>query len=169
MCRDARSSPGLNDVMRLRLFVMILTTLAIGGPVAGDSAAMIPITDLRQEARVAKSEGLLLVIEFSSEYCGYCRKLEQLFLLPMQRNAEYRSKVLIRYISLDMHETLIDFEGRSMSTSKFASRYDISLTPTLLFLNSEGVEMSEKLVGIWSEDFYGGFIDNRIDEARQKL
>ena len=29
--------------------------------------------------------------------------------------------------------------------------------------------MSEKLVGIWSEDFYGGFIDNRIDEARERL
>ena len=156
-------------MMRLRLFALMLTTLTIAAPVTGDSAVMIPITDLRQEARVAKSGGLLLVIEFSSEYCGYCRKLEQLFLLPMQRNTEYLSKVLIRYIPLDMHETLIDFEGRSMSTSEFASRYDISLTPTLLFLNSEGVEMSERLVGIWSEDFYGGFIDNRIDEARQRL
>ena len=68
-----------------------------------------------------------------------------------------------------MYETLVDFDGRSMSTSEFASRYGVSLTPTLLFLNSEGEEMSEKLVGIWSEDFYGGFIDNRIDEARERL
>jgi len=45
----------------------------------------------------------------------------------------------------------------------------VSLTPTLLFLNADGEEMSEKLVGIWSEDYYGGFIDNRIDEARNKL
>ena len=56
-----------------------------------------------------------------------------------------------------------------MSTGEFAERYDVSLTPTLLFLNADGIEMSEKLVGIWSEDFYGGFIDNRIDEAREKL
>ena len=56
-----------------------------------------------------------------------------------------------------------------ISTSEFASRYGVSLTPTLLFLNAQGVEMSERLVGIWSEDFYGGFIDNRIDEARERL
>ncbi|MCP4389894.1 MAG: thioredoxin fold domain-containing protein [Gammaproteobacteria bacterium] len=136
---------------------------------SGDSAAMITVTDLREEARIAKADNLILVLEFSSEYCGFCRKLEALFLVPMQRNAEYREKVLIRSVSLDMHETLVDFEGRSMSTSEFASRYDISLTPTLLFLNGDGDEMSEKLIGIWSEDFYGGFIDNRIDEARAKL
>lgn len=135
----------------------------------GDSAAMIPATDLRQEARVVKADNLLLVIEFSSEYCAFCRKLEELFLLPMQRNSEYRNKVLIRYVSLDMYETLVDFRGRSMSTGEFAARYDITLTPTLLFLNGDGIEMSDKLVGIWSEDYYGGFIDNRIDEGREKL
>ena len=155
--------------MRLRFFALILAALVIAGPAIGDSAVMIPITDLRQEARLAKVRNLLLVIEFSSEYCGYCRKLEELFLVPMQRNAGYRDKVLIRYVLLDMYETLVDFDGRSMSTSEFAARYDISLTPTLLFLNGDGIEMSEKLVGIWSEDFYGGFIDSRIDEAREKL
>ncbi|MDH3760968.1 MAG: thioredoxin fold domain-containing protein [Gammaproteobacteria bacterium] len=130
---------------------------------------MIAVTDLRQEAQIARDRNLVLVIEFSSEYCGYCRKLEALFLVPMQRNAEYNDKVLIRTVSLDAFETLVDFDGRSMSTSDFASRYGVSMTPTLLFLNGEGVEMSEKLVGIWSEDFYGGFIDNRIDEARARL
>ena len=153
----------------MRLPALILTMLMIAAPVSGDSVSMIAVTDLRQEAQIARDRNLVLVIEFSSEYCGYCRKLEALFLVPMQRNAEYNDKVLIRTVSLDAFETLVDFDGRSMSTSDFASRYDVSMTPTLLFLNSEGVEMSEKLVGIWSEDFYGGFIDNRIDEARARL
>jgi thioredoxin-related protein len=153
----------------MRLPALILTMLMIAVPVSGDSVSMIAVTDLRQEAQIASDRNLVLVIEFSSEYCGYCRKLEELFLMPMQRNAEYNAKVLIRTVSLDAFETLVDFDGRSMSTSDFASRYDVSMTPTLLFLNSEGVEMSEKLVGIWSEDFYGGFIDNRIDEARARL
>lgn len=155
--------------MRRYLFAIIFLSLAIVAPASGDSARMIPIEDLREEARLVRDDNLLLVIEFSSEYCGYCRQLEELFLLPMQRNAEYRKKVLIRYISLDAYETLVDFDGRSMSTSEFASRYGVSLTPTLIFLNGDGVELSEKLVGIWSEDFYGGFIDDRIDEAREKL
>lgn len=155
--------------MRRYLLILLLAVSPFSAPASADSVAMIAVADLREEARLARAGNLILVVEFSSEYCGFCRKLEELFLLPMQRNAEYNSKVLIRYISLDAYETLIDFDGRSMATAEFAERYDISLTPTLLFLNADGVEMSEKLVGIWSEDFYGGFIDNRIDEAREKL
>jgi hypothetical protein len=54
-------------------------------------------------------------------------------------------------------------------TAEFAARYGVSLTPTLLFLNADGIELSERLIGIWSEDFYGGFIDSRIDTARDSL
>jgi thioredoxin-related protein len=110
-----------------------------------------------------------MVLEFSSEDCTYCHRLEALFLLPMQRNADYDDKVLLRSISLDEGTSVIDFDGRSIATSEFATRYGVSLTPTLLFLDADGNEISERLVGIWSEDFYGGFIDNRIDEARQGL
>ncbi len=155
--------------MRERLIVIILMALAIAGPVSGDSDVIAPVADLRHEARIAKTGKLVLMLEFSSEYCEFCRKLEELFLVPMQRNADYDDKILIRTVSLDSHETLVDFNGLSMSTSEFASRYRVSLTPTLLFLDGDGVELSEKLVGIWSEDFYGGFIDSRIDEARKKL
>lgn len=155
--------------MRRSLLILLLAVSLISGPAGADAVTMIAVADLREEARLARAGNLILVVEFSSEYCGFCRKLEELFLLPMQRNAEYNARVLIRYISLDAYETLIDFDGRSMSTGEFAERYDVSLTPTLLFLNADGIEMSEKLVGIWSEDFYGGFIDNRIDEAREKL
>ena len=155
--------------MRNLLLAVFVLTLCVAGRVTGDSVVMITASDLREEARIARDNNLVLVLEFTSEYCGYCRKLEELFLVPMQRNDEYDSKILIRQVSLDLYETLVDFEGRPMSTSEFAERYDVSLTPTLVFLNSEGVEMSEKLVGIWSEDFYGGFIDNRIDKARERL
>ena len=155
--------------MRFRFVTLLFALLTSAGPAAGDSVAMVQVTDLRQEARIARQANLILVLEFSSEYCGFCRKLENLFLLPMQRNAEYDDKILIRSVSLDVYETLVDFNGRSVTTAEFASRYQVSLTPTLLFLNAEGAEMSEKLVGIWSEDFYGGFIDNRIDEARDRL
>ena len=155
--------------MYKRLILVFLSVLLSAGPVAADSVTMVRATDLRDEALAARANNLVLVLEFSSEYCSFCRKLEDLFLLPMQRNAEYDTKILIRSVSLDSFETLVDFDGRSLSTSEFASRYAVSLTPTLLFLNADGRELSEKLVGIWSEDFYGGFIDNRIDEARERL
>jgi len=155
--------------MRARLWLAALLLAGVASAVcaaAHQVDKMIRTTDLREEARIARDRNLVLMIEFSSETCPYCRKLEALFLLPMQRNADYDDKVLIRSISLDSYETVIDFDGNSVDTGEFAARYGVSLTPTLVFVDSRGVEVGDKLVGIWSEDFYGGFIDNRIAEAR---
>ena len=155
--------------MRKSVFGSIILLIAFAAPAAGDSVVMVPASDLREEARMARENNLVLVLEISSEYCGFCRRLEELFLVPMQRNADYGRKVIIRKVSLDRYETLVDFDGREKSTSEFASRYGVSMTPTLLFLDGNGEEMSEKLVGIWSEDYYGSYIDNRIDEARERM
>ena len=130
---------------------------------------MIEVADLRDAARIVRDRNLVLVLEFSSDDCGYCRRLEEAFLLPMQRNEDYDAKVLIRSVSLDPHETVIDFDGRLLDTDRLAARYGVSLTPTLVFLNADGVELSERLVGIWSEDFYGAYIDDRIDRALDEL
>lgn len=147
------------------ILLPLLAVLAFAVAANERGAGMVPATDLRDEARIARERGLVLMLEFSSAYCGYCRKLETLFLLPMQRNPSYDDKVLIRSVSLDAYETLVDFEGRSVDTRDFAARYGVTLTPTLVFLDADGGQLSEKLVGIWSEDFYGGFIDSRIAAA----
>lgn len=152
-------------VVLMSLMVAMLSATAIGN----DSAVLQRATDLREEAAQSRAHRLVMVLEFSREDCAYCRKLEALFLLPMQRNADYAERILLRSIALDDSTTVIDFAGRSIPTSEFAARYGVSMTPTLLFLNADGSEISERLVGIWSEDYYGWFIDSRIDEARKRL
>jgi thioredoxin-related protein len=149
--------------------LILIATLLTANVSGSEIISMQQVSDLRQEAEVMRAGKLLLVLEFAREDCPYCHKLERLFLLPMQRNADYDDKILVRSISLDDNEILIDFAGRSVPTAEFAARYGVSLTPTLLFLNADGIELSERLIGIWSEDFYGGFIDSRIDTARDSL
>ena len=169
MQRLARATATRVVNVHMHLILLLVIAIASAEAPAGDSVTMIQVADLRAESVLAKQKGLVLVIEFSADDCAYCRKLEELFLLPMQRNAEYSDKILLRAVSLSDFDSLIDFHGRSVTSNEFAAQYDVALTPTLVFLNADGVEMSEKLVGIWSEDFFGGFIDDRIDAARGKL
>lgn len=156
-------------IMRRLLMALSLAITLNAFSAIGSTVSMQSVTDLRQEAQTLRAENLVLVLEFASDDCPYCRKLEALFLLPMQRNASYDSKILIRAISMSDNDTVIGFDGESMTTSEFAAGYEVTVTPTLLFLSADGSEMSERLVGIWSEDFYGGFIDARIDAAIEKL
>ena len=153
----------------LKRFLPYLVILLLPGLALSGSAEMFQSLDLRDDSRIVDESDLILVIEFSSEYCGYCRQLEQDFLMPMQRNSDYDDKILIRRVSMSDYKYLVDFEGRSVSTAEFASQYGVFVTPTLVFLDSNGVEMTEKLIGFWSRDYFGGFIDNSIDEAREKL
>lgn len=166
VCRDR---PGSGRGVRWLAALMLLAAVYAGAASSDDAVRMQVASDLRLEAEIVRAGGLVLVLEMSDEDCAYCRKLERLFLLPMQRNAGYNAKILVRSIPLSDVDTVIDFDGRTLTTNEFAARYDVSVTPTLLFLNADGVEISERLVGIWSEDFYGAFIDERIDAAIEQL
>jgi hypothetical protein len=62
----------------------MMMALTVGGSAAGGSVAMIEVSDLRAESSLAKEKELILVIEFSAEDCGYCRKLEDLFSFSIE-------------------------------------------------------------------------------------
>ena len=159
------------------LVAAIFTPLIIGllfflpGPISANSngTAIPVVTDLSQDADLARSQDLVILIEFSNDDCEYCRLLEKEFLKPMSKNQEYSKKVIIRSLPLNGDSQIRGFNGELVSASEFASRYQVTVTPTMVFLDTEGNELSEKLVGIWSIDFFGSYIDERIDAAREKV
>jgi len=161
-----------NKLSRFSIVSVLLTITALSvfnsSVISASSSTheLISSTDLTRDGKLAGMGNRVLMIEFSSEDCGYCRLLEEEFLKPMLRNSEYGEKVVIRSISLSDNDTLIDFKGKSVSAGEIAAKYGVYATPTLLFLNENGIEVSDKLIGIWSVDFYGSFIDERIDSAR---
>ena len=130
---------------------------------------MWQVTDLRKEAQIARQRNLLLMLEFSRDDCPYCWKLGALFLLPMQRNSGYDGKILVRMLPVDYFGDSHRLRWTYVNHQGGATRNGISMTPTLLFLNADGIKISERLVGIWPEDFYGFYIDSRIDVARERL
>ena len=62
-----------------------------------------------------------------------------------------------------------DFAGRFLTGARFASRYGVYLTPTLLFLGPDGRELSRRIVGINTPELFGWYLDKAIDEARGAL
>ncbi|MDQ7074470.1 MAG: thioredoxin fold domain-containing protein [Gammaproteobacteria bacterium] len=126
------------------------------------------VSDLRQEAKLSQQRGLPLLISFSAEECHYCELLEEDFLEPLLLRQVDRDRVIIRKLELD-GEDVRGFDGALLSPAAVARRYGVTVTPTVLFLDSQGEELSERLIGISTPELFGAYLDQSIDQARSVL
>jgi len=147
----------------------ILTCLALAILAAPAHAQMVAARDLAADARLAAQNKLALLVLFSQEGCPWCERARREFLLPMQRNAEYQAKVLMREIDIDGSAALIDFAGDKTTQADFAHRLRVSMMPTVMVFGANGETLAEPLVGFQGSDYYGYLLDQRIDAAQAHL
>lgn len=161
--------------MQHRIFALMTLSLALClGPIAGSVAAeasdrIIKARNLETLSEQARERKLPILIMFSQEQCPYCTIMEENYLRPMLRSGEYKDKVIIRKVKIDDFDTLTDFNGKRIEAEDLPSRYRAWVTPTLIFLNSEGKQIAPKLTGIGTEGFFAGDIDNAIEVALTHL
>jgi len=135
-------------------------------PLEGAAAVIIPhITDLRAEAAQARKAGLPILVMFSSDYCPYCSVVKSDFLKPMMYSGDYDQKILFRVLELRAGADVIDFDGKKINVWEFADRYKVRVTPTLVFIDHQGKPMAQKMVGLTTPDFFGGYLDDAITTA----
>ncbi len=127
------------------------------------------IDDLQALGRLAKREKKVIFIEMSATYCGYCRTLEEHIIKPMLRSGAYDDYVLIRKMEIDSHYPIKDFDGSTTSAAQFSYKMDASLTPTLLFVDGSGREVSERILGVNTLELYGEYVDQALLEGHRKI
>jgi len=125
-------------------------------------------TDLLADATLAQQKQVPILILFSQESCGFCEIVRSDFLRPMLLNRDYDSRVLIRQMEYD-GDDVIGFDGEKVDMDTFMEPYNVGFTPTVIFLDSKGKELTEQLIGITTVHFYGGFLDDNIDMALKKI
>lgn len=143
-----------------------LALLFVFAPVfAADNVKIIEVSDLGAVGKQADQKRLPILLMFSAEGCSYCIRLEEDFLKPMLRSGDYTDRVLIRKMKIDGFGKVRDFDGKAILASAFADRYNVSVTPTVVFIDGDGMELAQKRVGLTTPDFYGGYLDQSIDQA----
>ncbi len=149
---------------------LLLALLLALTPLACATGPTVPLArDLAADGRLAAERGLPILLVVAASDCPYCIRLEEDFLKPMLISGDYDDRVIIRKIEIDRGGLLRDFDGRMVTASELAERYRASLTPTLLFLDPEGRELVERMVGLTTPDFFGGYLDQAIDAAGETL
>ena len=147
------------------LCLVLMSALALGA-----AADDLPLAvDLRADARVARAERLPIVLFFYSRSCPFCREVEALYLQPMQKENLKSGRFLLRRVEIGEQQALIDFNGVKTDFRSFAQQQKVTLVPHLRFFGPQGERLAADLVGLGSRDFYGGYLEDAIEEARAKL
>lgn len=117
----------------------------------------------------SRERGVPLLLFFSQDHCGFCDRLEEEVLRPMMISGEYEELVILRKLSIDYGEEVIDFDGNVVSNRKIFDDYDGFVTPTLVVIDGSGKLLAEPLLGINTVEYFGWYLDNAIDTGIDRL
>jgi thioredoxin-related protein len=153
---------------RVLIWLVILACALFGFDDAARAADTVPYTrDLRADARAAAQNRVPLLLFFSLEGCPYCARVRREYLGPMSGDPDQARRALIR--ELPIEATVADFSGQPRLGRDIAAGMKIGMYPTVVLVDANGTILAEPLVGFTVPDFYGAYLDDRIDTARGKI
>lgn len=121
---------------------------------------------LRAAAQAVAGRGEALIVMITLRGCVYCDVVRNSYLHPLMREGKAFA------VQIDMQDRtspIQDFQGNTTTPAALAERWKIGLTPTLLFVAADGRECAPRLEGVSSTDFYGEYLNQRLDAARNAL
>lgn len=132
----------------------------------GHSSALPTPTSLRGSALAAVARGEPLVVMTTLAGCPYCDLVRNHHLLPMLRQGQLHA------VQLDVRDrtsNLQGFDGSMTTPAEQAKAWKARFALTVLFLCAKGEDLAERLVGVAVPDFYGEYLDARLQQARARL
>jgi hypothetical protein len=141
---------------------LLLASCALGALPAAAASALARTASLEVAAKAAHRSGHALVLLASTPGCPWCKLVRESYLAPLQAAGQ-------PVVEIDMTGSgeIADFDGAPTTEARLARRLKIGLAPTVLFLGGHGEELAPRLRGVASTDFYGAYLQQRVDDANR--
>lgn len=121
--------------------------------------------DLPAHLQAALQRQEPLVVMVSLQGCPFCKVVRESHLAPMQRE---RGLPVVQ-VDMQSRQSVRDFGGASSSHDRLIEAWRVRIAPTVLFFGRNGQEVAKRLVGGYLPDFYGSYLDERLEAARKAL
>ena len=142
---------------------MLLT--AVAGWAALARAATLPLAkSLPEELRQALQAGRPLLVMASLDGCPFCKLVRDSFLAPMRAEGQP-----IVQVDMGSRAPVTGFEGRATTHDQLLRSWKVGVAPTVLFFGRGGREAAERLVGASIPDYYGAYLEQRLQAALKTL
>jgi len=132
-----------------------------------EAAPIAELNSFEKVAETAKARGVPILVEFSTPWCRYCKTLEEQVLKPLMRNAKYRNQIIVKKLEVNTYSSIAGFDGKQYRPDQLSRMYNVDLYPTLVFFNSNGEEVSQRIVGITVLEYVAGELEKAIAAAVQ--
>lgn len=152
----------------ITLALLILWGLTASWMTTARADGLPDVQNFTLEAKQSLHKQAPIMVLFMSDSCTYCEQVLREFLLPMQRDAEYDNKVILRQIQIGSSQKLVDFNGKITNPGTFARAHKVWAVPTVVLFDSQGQVLTE-IVGLLTVDFYQAYLDIAINESQAKI
>jgi hypothetical protein len=164
---SAQSSPPMAPALGLsRRQVLLAGGAVLAASPAWAAPATLPTANsLPDELAQALKKGEPLVVMVSLAGCPFCHVARESYLSPL------RVQQGLPVVQIDMRnrQNITDFQGLTVTQDELIRRWGVKVAPTVLFFGRGGVEVVERLVGGYIPDFYGAYLDERLQAARAAI
>jgi len=145
--------------------LLAASVLAAALPSARAAQPSLPATgSLASALEAAAARRRALVVLASLLGCPWCLLVRRSYLAPLLADGQ-------PVIELDIQDKggIVGFDGAATTPARLADSLRIRIAPTVLFLGRGGRELAPRLVGVASPDFYGAYLQERVDAANRTL
>jgi thioredoxin-related protein len=157
------------QLLQILLLSSLLLPLSLWADGGAKDVTVLKVTDLQALGQESLERNIPIAIMLSADGCSWCIKLEEEHFKPMLRSGEYENKVLLGKFKIDDRLQVKDFDGKMVSPDEINRRYGSFVTPTIIYLDGHGSELSKKMVGLGTSHYFGSYLDMAIDESLDTL
>jgi len=121
------------------------------------------LTNLPRDLAYMQAHKIPMMLFFHASYCGYCKMIDNQFIIPMRLDPAYRGRLLIRRVQIDAQEKYIGRDGKPHHYLKLANRLEVRGVPLVLFVGPDGQRIAS-ITGT-APGFYNYYLDQYVDRA----
>ena len=157
---------GLDQGRRNLLLACAAMTAAVSAPLARTHDAVLPAPrSLADELAKALRIGQPLVVMISLANCPFCRMARNNYLEPLRRE----EGLPVFQVDMRSEVPVLDFQRVATTHDHLVRDWSVKVAPSVLFFGARGREVAERLQGAYIEDFYGAYLEQRLQQARIAL
>lgn len=150
------------------LFLSLFTLL--GCERSAQANTLQEMDDFHYVAQQASQQNIPIMIMFTAKWCEFCNQLKREVLDPMIKGGLYDGYAMyMRQVSLDLHSPIVFSATETIQKRQFARLYNADITPTIIFVDSRGVPVGDRIVGVADVQLFGGMIHRSLNQAYENM